>query len=170
MDQFKHLIENIRSNKPLLVAVILTGTIIIGVLVLAISKSPLFDRDREYNDPLSGETVYNPADRTPESYNQVDQVTYLGFTGLVDRGLSFDTSQEFKNRLSKITIGDEKITEVSIDVESIKHGIEKDKDNYQFDIRFNRKHNFTTNMDVLKSDNSFTFDFSGSGIENIKFN
>ena len=108
MQYLRILFENIRQNKLLSIFLIIFIVIcIIGVFFSLYQK--ISDKERAYNDPLSGETVYNPTDRTPETYNQPLQITYLGFSELINRGASFESVQAFKDKIAPIKIDGKKM-------------------------------------------------------------
>lgn len=163
------LIENLKSNKPLLITIIVIFSLLL-IAVLSFLLKPLLNEDREYTDPLSNEVVYNPVDRTPEDYNQANTVTYLGFTKLIDRGVSFDTVQQLKDDLSTVTVDGEKSTEMSVDVSSIKHFIEEGSHTYDFDLRINRQETFKLRLVTKSVDDSYTFEFTGDNINKLSLN
>lgn len=170
MQNLRTIYDNLKQNKPLFFTMILLGAGIVILFGTMIFRAVADNKERVYNDPLSGETVYNPTDRTPETYGQPLQITYLGFTGLIDRGVSFEAVQNFKDQLAPIKVSGKKVTEISIDVDTIQHSITSDSDTYTFRIRFNRKDDYKTDLKINKSDDSLTFDFSGDNVDAITFN
>ena len=169
MQYLRILFENIRQNKLLSIFLIIFIVIcIIGVFFSLYQK--ISDKERAYNDPLSGETVYNPTDRTPETYNQPLQITYLGFSELINRGASFESVQAFKDKIAPIKIAGKKITEVSIGIDSVQHILDTKDDIYEFNMRFNRKYDFKTSLKIDKNDETLTFNLSGDEIDLVTFN
>lgn len=168
MHNLRIFFNNLQQNKPLFITIIVIVVLIILFLFSLLFRT-LTNEDRVYNDPLSKEVIYNPKDRTPESYGQSNQVSYLGFSELIDRGISFDNVQLFKKELEPIKVKGEKVTEISIDIESVKHLIDTESDIYEFRIRFNRQYDYQTTLKISKNTDSLTFNFSGDTVENITF-
>jgi len=169
MENIKTLLTNIKENKLLLISIVALALFSFIIIALA-TGSFVSDKGGKYVDPLSGETVLDPKDRTPETFNQANQVTYLGFTELISRGVSFENMQFFKEELKTIAISGESVSEVSVDVESVEHAMDSENDIYAFNIRFNRKNTFKVTLNIKKVSNSLTYKFSGNGVENISFN
>lgn len=154
--------RNSRFNNPLFIAAALFGLIIIIVLIaFAITISlRIANQDEVYDDPLSGETVYNPKDRTAEKFNAGDQVTYLGFSELLDSGISFSDIQSLKEIIKNIPeVADEvkQVKEVSVDVKSIKHTVTDTEHLYTFGMRFNRETDYKGAISIQKSNQFFNF-------------
>ncbi len=168
MENLKTLFNNIKENKPLFVSLIIIGIICVVTFIL-FSYFSTTNPDKVYHDPLSGETIYDPANQTPEAVNEPEKPNYLGFTSLVDRGISFDNIQSFKDQLAPISVKGEKATEISVDINSINHDIDTENDIYTFRIRINRKYDYQTTLKVKKSDDTFTFSFSGANVDKISF-
>jgi len=169
VEKLKILLGNIRENKPLFITLICFGALIVILFSIFVVPS-LINPDKVYHDPLSGETIYDPADRTPETYNTVKGPNYLGFSALVDRGVSFEDVETFKDKLMRVTVSGEKPTEISIDVDSINHQVNPDYDTYIFHIRINRKYDFQSTLKIGKSDDTVTYNFSGPNIDKVSFN
>lgn len=167
MENLQNLLKNIKENKPLFISIITFLILVIASLLLYAVPS-IMNPDNVYNDPLSGETIYNPADRTPEVVDSEKEPNFLGFSALVDRGIPFGTVQSLKSRLSNISIDKDKATEISIDINSIEHSIADNLSVYEFKIRINRNHDYGMVLEI-KSDDTFDFALSGPGIDRVTF-
>lgn len=100
--------------------------------------------ESRYVDPYSGETVYTQDSRTPEAFGDTNTITYLGFTKLIDYGLSTVQQQSIKNSISDFSShGDVKISEVTIDPATLTQTIDQDtgQKNITFEIVVNRDEN-----------------------------
>lgn len=77
-----------------------------------------------YIDPGSGETIYSQPNKTPEKYNNSNQITYLGFSKLVDTGLTSIQLDKLKVYLDAFSLKQNPIiTEISLTVASINQNI-----------------------------------------------
>lgn len=98
----------------------------------------------EYTDPGSGNTIVSPEGKTPEKYGvNPDAPIYIGFSKLLDIGISFDQVNSIKSALGDyaFTVKDSaKITEISLTSDSITHTPNPTgPDTYLFRITMNRK-------------------------------
>lgn len=150
-----------RYNNPLFYA--LGGFILITIIILiafVINLITTSNQTEVYNDPLSGETVYTPKDRTAEKYQADNQITYLGFAELLDRGFTFSEVQSLKSVIENIPDSTDKvesIREVSIDIDSVNHTSDDLDHQYTFGMRINRKTDFTGVVTIQKSNGFITF-------------
>ena len=93
------------------------------------------DNENTYIDPGSGETVYNPTNKAPEKEISGTGIIYLGFSKLLDKGISDIQVKNIKNYINYYSITNNKdIKEVSITVKSINHDIDKDINNKTINI------------------------------------
>ena len=160
------------KNKKILISLIVVFVVFV---ILPITLFFLLNRQRgdisgePFNDPLSGETVYSPSDRTPETYGQfVNKPVILGLPLLLDRGVASDDIDNLTTALTTYfqKTGDGK--EISIDQSSINHTTDaSSQDVYSFMIRLDRDPKkdllaTTTLSDdfrlVLKKNNDTVFD------------
>lgn len=172
MQNYIQSFQNSRYNNPLFLAAAGFGVIIIIVLIAFAIE--LYNRGQNpegvYNDPLSGETVYNPKDRTPETFNTENQVTYLGFSELLDYGISFSNIQSLKDVIRNIPEDTDKvetIKEVSIDVKSLKHTVQADGHAYDFGMRINRTTDYEGQITIRNSDGFFIFTMKDKAGETV---
>jgi len=86
-----------KAKKSLFIGVIIFLLLFVGALVLqlthksgGVKKAPVTNLNSgTYYDKNSGQTYSNPVGKTPETYNTTGgQPTYLGFSNLLDYGLS----------------------------------------------------------------------------------
>lgn len=166
MERLIDFLQRAKSNKPLIVSLVVIFLII--VIILIVFRQQIFNPDKVYHDPLSGETIYDPADRTPETYNQTERPNYLGFSALSTRGLTFETVEVFKSQLGEIKdVNGEKITEVSVDIDSIEHTMSSSSHSYTFRIRINRKYDYKTILTVNKLTEEATFTLTDMRTEEL---
>lgn len=144
-------------KKKVLFGLVVLMMFLVSALVLYLvfgrsSKSNTTDNAGLYYDPGSGETVANPPGQTPETYgSQGKEITYLGFSKLLDYGASkFQleaTKLAFEN-YSKTRGND--IKEVSITVSSIKNGPDGDDLSIviNFDLKINRQEDYQAQLQL----------------------
>jgi hypothetical protein len=145
--------KQIQPSTYLIIAFGVLLLIIVGVIVLFYTINNNSDSStadvpqNEYVDPGSGETIVNPEGKSPETANINPNVpTYIGFSNLYNYGLQQDAVENIKAFINdyadqKIVDNEEKIKEVSLEVASIKHVINRDvnENSYTFKITVNRK-------------------------------
>lgn len=130
-------------------AVVAAG--IVGIIAMITSSSDnktATYTQTEYVDPASGETINDTQGKTPEKYGaNPDVPVYYGFSVLLDRGLTQDEVNEitafvndYNNKL--ITEGKEKLKEVSLYRDSVKHKIEGGVDSYTMDLLIDRTNSY----------------------------
>lgn len=93
--------DNHIRNRILLVIVIFAVT---GLLIFlqANTRKSRVDTTGTYDDPASGETVSNPKDKAPEYVGSLsDMPLYLGFSKLLDYGITQDQLDGIKVAFSK---------------------------------------------------------------------
>lgn len=105
------------------------------------SNDPLADQ-REYVDPDSGETVLDPAGKTPEGL--VDNGLFLGFSKLLDMGLTdaqySQVQADLQTYVDTKKLDGKKITQISLIVASISPFIDSETGTkiINADIRINK--------------------------------
>lgn len=94
----------------------------------------------EYFDPGSGETVSSPKDKTPELFGiSSDGPTYLGFSKLIDAGLTTDQLDLVKVIFGRFSVtNDRNITEISITAKTIDLESSEEGFSMSFEITANR--------------------------------
>lgn len=93
-----------------------------------------------YTDPGSGETIYNPPNKTPESYKG-STAAYLGFSKLLDIGLTDVQLDALKSYFAIYSAQQKKpFTEISLDVSSLTQNIDQNSGmvTVTFNVIFNR--------------------------------
>lgn len=138
------------KNKRLIF--ILIGSILIFIilpLVLFLIYSS--NQNSEiYNDPLSGEVVYNPKDRVPEKYNQsIEEPVVLGLSSLLKRGVSSDNVETIRSYFTFYNKNKHEGNEISIDINSITHEVINNKAVYTFIIRPDRDKSKDSRVEVV---------------------
>jgi len=137
--------------------------LIVGIIVLFYkvndnnAKQASDPKQTTYTDPGSGETVVTTDGKSPETYGvNPDTPIYLGFTNLLDVGLSDDQVRNVKAAFLDFAVQNkpkEKITEISITVASIRQTVDPDVGStYSFDLTMNRK----TRYHAVVSSNDIT--------------
>lgn len=138
------------------VLLILAGVILVGSLIaLAVSgsyKRKSTEGSGEYFDTISGETVSDPAGKSPELFAGDTQPVYLGFVKLLDAGITKFQLDAIKYGFTKFSEGrEEKIKEVSVDIKTIKRqAINLDSNEpsrVSFDVVINRKERFQATIE-----------------------
>lgn len=128
----------LQNKRNVLVVVCLVFIFIIFPLVLflinIVSQDPTV-----YHDPLSGEVIYSPRGRIPEKVDQsISEPIILGLSALLKRGISNETIEAIKPFFRYYSEVQKEGKEISIDVQSITHEKDKDKDIYSFTVRPDR--------------------------------
>lgn len=109
-----------------------------------------------YNDPNSRETVSNPEGKTPENYGATtDAPIYLGFSSLLDIGVSSDQLGDYKFAVYQfLKSNNQKADEVSIAVDTVVP-VPHDRDSastvdsVNFNIVVDRKTTYKVKMDYF---------------------
>jgi len=128
------MILNFKSKKQIYIIVALLAVLVMLLLIFAGSRknnqTGNVNSTEEYYDKNSGETVSNPANRTPEKYGVIDEKPlYLGISKLLDKGVTFDQVEATKEALNRFSKSDNKnIKEFSLDIQSIDQIIPKATD------------------------------------------
>ena len=139
--------------------------IIIGIVVVILFGFGLYFQFRdknsasknttsEYHDPLSGETVYSPPSKTPETYDSdAAEPTYLGFSRLLDTGTTQTQIESIKQAITNFSQANNLgATEVSIKVDEIAPIQNDTEQGLDFPIRVNRKTDFSISVRYLSLD------------------
>jgi len=142
------------SNKIKLTpkSILIIGIISFILLVITISiiylsfnkKSNNNDQSttNSYVDPGSGETVYNPPNKANEKTNSSNDIIYLGFTNLLNKGLTDIQYKKLKTHFRTYsTLNNLSIKEISVTTSSIKHILDQSsgKNTLTFTTTINRK-------------------------------
>ena len=136
----------------IIVVIIVVVFFIIPIGWYLFFNSNSIDSNDQYNDPLSGETVYNPVNRTPEKYDDIlEKPIILGLPGLLDSGISYVSVQEIESAFLFYMQNSNEGKEISIDVKSITMEVNKDDSNskYKFLIRPDRDIEKDSNVEVI---------------------
>jgi hypothetical protein len=145
--------KKINSTTYIIIGFIVMSIIIIGIVTLIYNinnnnkTAPLTAQPGEnnYTDPGSGETIVSPDGKNPESFGvNPDAPIYVGFSNLLKRGFTDNQVVALKAALLDFAIqtkGKEKITEISLTVDSITHAnnSETGESTYTFTLTMNRK-------------------------------
>lgn len=102
-----------------------------------------------YIDPGSGETVNSPSGKTKEKTDTTNTITFLGFTTLLDHGLSYKQLNKLKSYFSQYSLTQKTpINEISITIAS--YNSQKTTDNrvMNFEITINRKIKLDTKVEI----------------------
>jgi hypothetical protein len=108
----------------------------------------------EFVDPATGQTILNPEGKSPENYGtNPDTPIFIGFSNLLQYGArqsTVDNTKSFLNDYAnqRITNNEERITEISIVVGTIRHTIDNaaNTSSYTFDIIVNRDQNYNVKV------------------------
>jgi hypothetical protein len=108
----------------------------------------------EFVDPATGQTILNPEGKSPENYGtNPDTPIFVGFSNLLQYGArqsTVDNTKSFLNDYAnqRITNNEERITEISIVVDTIRHTIDNtaNTSSYTFDIIVNRDQNYNVKV------------------------
>jgi hypothetical protein len=134
---------------------IIIGFVIISIIIIAIiaifykvnsdSGSGATDTN-SYTDPKSGETIVNPAGKSPEiTATNPDAPVYLGFSNLLEVGFADEQVQATKDVLLDFTTSKNlKKAEISLDKQSLKQSIDSSTGvaTYTFKFTIDRKQNY----------------------------
>lgn len=139
------------SKRIVIVAVIAFVVLGIALLFYVGRRNSSPEGTGEYYDPASGETISNPTGRSPEKFNQAsEQPVYLGFSRLVDIGLSqfqvdvikqifLSYSSQRKDKINELSIYKDSVSRVSFDpADEIRSVL--------FDISINRGERYSVTM------------------------
>jgi hypothetical protein len=116
------------NRKKLIIIISLVGLLVILTIVFIVLKtshtsSPTQTGTSSYVDPASGTTVSSPNGKTPEPLSGYNGVVYLGFSSLLDDGLSNDQFSNVKLHLAAFyensSVESVKVTQVSLQISSI---------------------------------------------------
>lgn len=135
------------NNRKLILigAGVFTAMLIIGIIALitqSSNNSPTGNNDL-YVDPGSGEIVSNDSGLSQSAIDDPNQrtITFLGFSFLIERGMSRDQSEAVQQAISEYSSSlSNRFTEVSLIKDSARYGSEPGDSTkeLQFDIRANR--------------------------------
>lgn len=114
-------------RKIIIIISLVVLVVILSIIFIALKTShkstPPQTGNSSYVDPASGTTVSSPNGKTPEPLSGYNGVVYLGFSSLIDDGLSNDQFNNVKLHLAAYyensSVGSEKITQVSLQTSSI---------------------------------------------------
>lgn len=116
------------NRKKLIIIISLVILLIVLIIVLIALRTgrtspPASTGASSYVDPASGTTVSSPNGKTPEPLSGYNGVVYLGFSNLLDDGLSNDQFNSVKLHLAAYyensSVESEKVTQVSLQTSSI---------------------------------------------------
>jgi len=125
------MIEIQKKRIIIFIGIFFAFILIISVIYLVVNKPNSTTGDptiiTTYTDPGSGETVYTTPNKTPESAGPSATITYLGFSKLLNIGMTFDQLTLLKSYFAAYST-DQKtpIKEISITVASLKQIINRD--------------------------------------------
>lgn len=137
---------------------VILSLMIIGIMVLIFnasqSPSSTEPNQNEFVDPATGETILSPDGKSPETYGtNPDTPIFVGFSNLLQFGVRQTVVENTKSFLNdyaneRVTRNEERITEVSIVVDSIQHTIDNSANtsSYTFDIVINRSENYSVKL------------------------
>lgn len=152
------------QNKRKLVVV---GSIVIFVIVVFAVTSLVSNRKSAnnisasgvYYDPLSHQTVSNPAGKAPDTFGTAnDMPVYLGFSNLLSSGLTLNQLNYVKTGFYNYSKSVGGIKEISVDISTIKLSHDNTDPNanfvLEFKIRTDRKNDFIAQVqypDILSA-------------------
>lgn len=139
-------------NQQQLRLVIIIGFIVISAGIVGViafiqsqnnSQNQVYTQET-YIDPASGETISDTDGKTPESFgSNPDLPLYSGFSVLLERGLTQDEINEITNFVNDynnklIVEGKQKLNQVSLYKDSVRHKIDNHVDTFQMDLLIDR--------------------------------
>lgn len=127
-------------NKAILISVVLLPVVIALVVFIFTSSRSSNSNAEEYLDPGSGETVSSPKNKTPEKFGiSTDGPTYLGFSKLIDAGLTTGQLELVKVIFGRFSVSDSRnLNELSITVETIDLNVSDEGMSMSFELTANR--------------------------------
>lgn len=149
--------------KTKIIILIAIALILFLFLTLAPKDSEIINvEDNEYYDPGSGETVFNPSDRDPESVGSLTKdIVHLGTSSLLDVGMSMDQIDLYKQAVTNYSESKNSyVDEVSINISTIETDSSHEKGYYNtinFELTINRQDVYDAEINL-------------SGISTIEFN
>ncbi|MFO0920762.1 MAG: hypothetical protein U0451_03765 [Candidatus Saccharimonadales bacterium] len=136
----------------MVISVFVLLTIFIILIIITRTRKDS-QNTNEYFDPGSGETISDPLNKTPETFNSdPDQPVFLGFSKLIDYGVTQHQIEGFKNILSMYSKANgSSIREASISVDTIKYDNNSDDPDSlihfaTFDMTINRTDKYTAKL------------------------
>lgn len=153
----------------IIVGFVILSLMIIGIMVFIFnasqSQTSTEPNQNEFIDPATGETILNPDGKSPETFGtNPDAPIFVGFSNLLQFGARQTVVENTKSFLNdyaneRITKNEERITEVSIVVDSIQHTIDNaaNTSSYTFDIVINRSENYSMKL-MIQGVRSMTAD------------
>jgi len=110
----------------------------------------------EFVDPATNQTILSPDGKSPETYNtNPDTPIFVGFSNLLRFGArqnTVDTTKSFLNDYAdqRLKNNEERITEISIVVDTIQHTIDNkaNTSTYTFDIVVNRSEDYSVKLTI----------------------
>lgn len=144
---------NVVNKKILIIAAIFVAlsiiTAVIYQVVITVNNSKDPTVTKTYVDPGSGETVIDTPNKSPEKAGTGDSIVFLGFTKLLDIGMTYRQVSSVKTDLqtysSKLK---DPVTEASIDSSSISSSVnsENNERTVTFTVKLNRKTNLNAEV------------------------
>lgn len=105
--------------------------------------------NNSYIDPGSGETVSSPSGKTKEKTDTTNTITFLGFTTLLDHGLSYKQLNKLKSYFNQYSLTQKTpINEISITTASYNSPKTTDNRVMNFEITINRKNKLDTKVKI----------------------
>lgn len=135
--------QSVNRNKAVLVSIVLLPVVVALVVFIFIS-SRSNSNGEEYYDPGSGETVSSPKNKTPEKFGvDSDSPTYLGFSKLIDAGLTSEQLDLVKVIFGRFSSSDGRsLTELSVTTKSIDLEVSEEGMRLSFELTANRTVNY----------------------------
>lgn len=144
--------NKIKLNPKIKVIILLAIFIIVFVVLCVVyfvdnnKKTDVTKNDKSttntYIDPGSGETVIDPPGKAKEKTDSVNSITYLGFTDLLDHGITYKQFLKLKSHFKQYSIAKKiDIKEVSITLSTYKSKFDQSAGEtvMNFEITINRK-------------------------------
>lgn len=129
------------KNKVIIILIALSPVIISLLVFGFINIRKDTSNPDEYYDKGSGETVSNPKNKTPEIFGiEPGEPTYLGFSKLIDAGLTTEQLDLVKSIFAVFSLSDDRyITELSVTINTIEQNISDESLSISFEITADRK-------------------------------
>ncbi|HUC89795.1 MAG TPA: hypothetical protein VMR45_03260 [Patescibacteria group bacterium] len=150
------------SKRNLLIIIVVVVVVILGVIALvAVNKSSTTTTDvtsskSDSYDKNSGQTVSNPAGKTPDTYGtNAAAPIYLGTSNLLDYGVSSDQEADLRYSLYQyFKTTSKNVTEISVTTNSISpvnHDPNSDSNVFtiNFDFVVNKKDQYKAKLDYF---------------------
>lgn len=129
--------------------------ILISIIYLALTYKKTTENKSElkvstYVDPGSGETVYTVEGKAKEKTDYTNTITFLGFTSLIDHGLSYNQLNKLKSHFNQYaSVKKIDISEVSITVATYKFSRNNGIKTMEFEVTINRKNKLNAKVEYV---------------------